>query len=91
MPAKAPARPLSNLRGQASRWDACFWVMSSSGVASLNRPAKGFDASDIGTVILSLTTNSHSPRGFWVAILRAIEKRAIRPLSFLCHTHKAIF
>jgi hypothetical protein len=49
MPAKAPARPLSNLLGLASRWDAFFWVMSSGGVAALNRPAKGFDASGIGT------------------------------------------
>jgi hypothetical protein len=48
MPAKAPARPLSNLLGLASRWDAFFWVMSSGGVAALNRPAKGFDASGIG-------------------------------------------
>jgi len=37
MRAKAPARPLSNLRGLASRWDACFFVVSSGGVAALNR------------------------------------------------------
>jgi len=37
MPAKAPARPLSNLRGLASRWGACFCVMPSGGVAALNR------------------------------------------------------
>jgi len=37
MPAKAPSRPLSNLRGLASLWDACFFVMSSGGVAALNR------------------------------------------------------
>jgi len=37
MPAKSPARRLSNLRALASRWDACLWVMSSGGVAALNR------------------------------------------------------
>jgi hypothetical protein len=63
MPAKAPARPLSNLRGLASRWDACFWVMPSGGIASLNRPAKGFDASGIGPVILSLINYQHPESG----------------------------
>jgi len=37
MPAKTPSRSFSNLRGLASRWDACFFVMSSGGVAELNR------------------------------------------------------
>jgi hypothetical protein len=37
MPAKTLARPLSNLRGPASLWDACFFVMSSGRFAALNR------------------------------------------------------
>jgi hypothetical protein len=51
MSAKTPARSLSNRRGLASRWDACFFMMSSGGVASLNHRLVRFDASGISLPI----------------------------------------
>jgi hypothetical protein len=43
-----------------------FFRLASGGVASLNRPAYCFDASGIGTVILSLTGYWVLGTGYWV-------------------------
>jgi len=37
------------MEGLPSLWDAWRFCIASGGVASLNRPANGFDASGIGT------------------------------------------
>jgi hypothetical protein len=60
MSAKTPARSLSNRRGLASRWDACFFMMSFGGVATLNHRLVSFDA--YGISARAVTTQSIFPK-----------------------------